>query len=155
MFPCCLRTKYYLRMTDEKSINSRSFITSINVYSSRVISVVEATGDYHGDEKFTDALQFFKGDIIHVIEQNGDSFVGFLQNDMNKNLGSFPTNLCKVYKSWLKEKWVETSQTSDEDSSSISSLTTEDFRFTDIDHVITQEPPKYSMSAPTFVKIII
>ncbi|KAK9712426.1 hypothetical protein K7432_007165 [Basidiobolus ranarum] len=142
-------------MTDDKSVDTSGSVTSINAYSSRVVSVVEAMSDYHGDEKFLDTLSFLKGDIIKVIEKKEDYFVGFLHNDMNKTLGRFPASLCKVHKSWLKEKWIETSQTPRDDSSSISSLDSEDFPAINVSHIVTHELPKYSMSAPTYIDIVI
>ncbi|ORX93258.1 hypothetical protein K493DRAFT_375548 [Basidiobolus meristosporus CBS 931.73] len=146
MFRCCLRPKRYSRMTNEKPTDTRSFISSMNVYSSRVVSVVEAVSDYHGDEKHQDTLDFGRGDIIHVIEMKEDYFVGFLQTDPHKNLGRFPANLCKVHKSWLKEKWVESNPTV---------VSAQDMPTYNTRHIITEKSPTYAMSAPTYVNIII
>ncbi|ORY04158.1 hypothetical protein K493DRAFT_311453 [Basidiobolus meristosporus CBS 931.73] len=142
---CCLPTSNYTRVPECPSLTEKEGLSSINAFSSRVISRVIATETIDGGEDMPRPLQCDKGARICVVDKTDDYFIGFLENDSMRALGTFSIDKCQVDRTWLVEKLSECSISSDSEAEPESRNI--------ISEVIVQEPEPYSIGLAKSVEI--
>ncbi|ORX95783.1 hypothetical protein K493DRAFT_314856 [Basidiobolus meristosporus CBS 931.73] len=146
VFACCLPRNSYTRVPECPG-QSEKGMTTINAFSSRVISCVVAMENFAGDKGTKNPLVFEKGARICVVEKANDHFVGFLESDPMKVLGNFPAEICQVDRAWLAEKFTKGSVSSDSDSEDEAEMKSK------LTRLITKEPGTCTMNSSKFVEI--